>query len=495
VKLPGPTTEKLREIKASRAAEKKSLRRFGAAACIALVAVCLYFEPARAQEGASDTEARYQEAERYRTGDGVAVDLDRARSLHEALVAEGHAPSLVRLADTLEQQGLFAEAIDTYGKAVQAGSDYARLRLAAGHLQGRFGPLSDPATGFPLLRAIAENEDNDLAALYLADAYAAGQGTSPDIAAALALYEDLSKRGNAMADLRLGELYAEGTQVPQDLPRAIDHFGRAIAGGNDTARVGLAKALVAAGRGAEALPVIDEAVARGVRMAETLRAVWHFEGGFGDASDRAFGAAEMRRLAEAGDVYVARRALIAHERKSRRIEGLDLEKVLAGLNVAAEAGNQQAMISLARAYRELAWLIPDARERHRALVERYGAELGVDYEVPERLESLYDPDHPAESREAAFAFLAKQGGEAFENGLMRLRTIDQSAYVYALERLLQDRGYATGPADGTLDTASLAAVQAFCRDEGLWDVCQHGPLNYDSAKVIVPVLGRLHTGG
>ncbi|SOC05622.1 tetratricopeptide repeat protein [Rhodobacter maris] len=465
-----------------------ALVRFGVA--LALVAPCAAPVVAQAQDVLAGEQARYEEAESYRSGSNGPVDLGRARVLHEALVAEGYAPSLVRLADIYEQLGRSGDAIATYDKAIDAGSAYARVRLATGHLQGRFGTLSDPVAGVAQLRDIVNRSGDELAALSLADAYVAGTGTPPDIAQAVAIYEKLSQRGYALADLRLGKLYAEPTVLPQDLPRAIDHFTRAVSEGSDAARVELSKALIAAHRGEEALRVIDAAVARGLPRAEALRAVWHHQGAFGPLSDPAFGAREMRRLAESGDVYAARNALIAHERRSRRIRDLDLEKVLATLQGAADAGDRQALISLARAYRKLAWTIPGAREKQRALVENHGAELGDEYESAERLEVLYDRAHPVRSREAAYAYLETLDGQAFGRGLMRLRAIEMQAYVYVLERELAAHGYVTGTADGILDRVTLTAAQKFCRDEGIWDVCQHGPLTYDSSTRIVGVLAN-----
>jgi len=451
--------------------------------------------PAVAQDAAAAPKARYEEAETYRTGDGVSVDLAKARALHEALVAEGYAPSLVRLGDVYEQLGLFREAVDTFTKASAAGSEYAKVRLAVGNLQSRFGPLSDPASGFAQLRDIVAQSRNELAALDLADAYAEGLGTPADIGKALEIYKRLSTRGYALADARLGEIYASGAAVTQDLDLAIAHFSRAVEAGNDAARIGLSKALIEAGRGEEALPVIDAAVAKGTRTAQALRAVWHFQGAFGARSDKDLGARETRKLAEAGDVYAARQALMAQESGKRHVPDLDLDKVLGNLQKSAAAGDRSAVIALARAYRELGSQIPDAREKHRALVETYGRALGEDYEAAERLESLYDPEHPAASRKAAYAYLATQSGKAFASGLMRLRAIKMSDFVYVVEMELKARGYDTGKPDGTFGKASLAAAQKFCRDVGIWETCQHGPITYDSSKAIAAALGRLREGG
>jgi TPR repeat protein len=440
---------------------------------------------------AATAEARYDRAEALRIGDGAAPDLESARRIHAALVAEGYAPSLVRLGAIHEELGQPDEAISAYERAIEeTDSDYARLRLAQAHATGALGDGSRPEWGFEQLQELSRTADTLLADYALARAYEEGSGTPVDLDAALALYETLADRGYPLAQGRLGALYAAGRGVPQDGVRAVAYYRAAAEGGYDWALIGLARTEVALGRGAAALETIERAVARGVAQAEARRAIWHFDGAFGAASDPAFGRRELVRLAEAGDVVAARDAIVRHERRSRRLKELDLDAVIAGLERAMEGGDSLATITLARAYRELSWLIPDARARHAALVEAYGRQLGPRYEMPERLEALYDRNRHAESRRRTYDALARSEGQAFARGLQRLRSIDEMAFVYVLQNELAALGYGPCAASGRLTSCTLNAVLAFCSDAGIRETCNHGPLTYPASLEISRALER-----
>ncbi|ARE41242.1 hypothetical protein RGUI_3101 [Rhodovulum sp. P5] len=456
----------------------------------ALVAAYSFALPCAAQDRLDDPKAVYDAAENLRKGTDGDVDLVRALELHEALIAEGYNHSLVRAADIYERQGRYAEAIEAFTQAETLGSAYAAVRLGRGHARGDFGALSRPAEGLAKLADLAGTGDNDLAEFYLADVLAAQDGPAPDPARAIAIYEKLSARGYVFADARLGRVYLDGEFVRRDVDRAIGFFRAAVAGGYDNARIGLSRALIEAGRGPEALQVIDAAVAEGVNGAAALRAEWHRDRSFGDASDREFGAADLGRLAEAGDVSAARRALIYHERRSTRLPDLDLPKVLAGLEAAASTGDRLAMLGLARAYRRLDWLIPDAAERHRKLIDEHGDSFDDRNAVAEQITALYDSDDHNGSRVAAYRLLDAQQGEAFSYGLIRLRSIEQTAFVYVLQNELARLGYDVGRINGFMTQKTLAATLQFCADTGIAGKCRHGPMLYGAGRLIADALAE-----
>ena len=429
----------------------------------------------------TDTEL-YEQAEALRTATASAADLQTAEKLHQGLVERGYHRSLVRLADIYERTGRSQQAIETYNQAIAAGSSYARTRLGQGHAEGRFGNLSQPEQGFTMLKALAETSDNSLAKYSFARALEMGNGTSADKQQALALYRDLAQnQQHGLSAMRLGAMALEGDGMAQDLNAAAGYYQNAAANGIDYALVGLARAQQAMGKNAEALSTINSAVEKGVQQAAARRAIWHYQEELGAASDKAFGRSELKRLAEAGDVMAARSALVNHERRSRRITTLDLDTVLAGLNDRMAGGDQLATVALARAYRELRWLIPNARGKHAELVKTYGSQLGPQYETAENLTALYDRNNHRQSRTKAYDYLQTVKGEGFGYGMSRLRSIERTSYVYVMQKELAELGYYSGSASGKMTRRTTKAMLKFCADEGLYDTCIHGPLNYDSA--------------
>src|SRR5580704_8093641 len=101
----------------------------------------------------------------------------------------------------------------------------------------RAGPLEDAqgadqkgdyATEMQILRPLAE-QGNALAQLGLGVMYANGQGVPQDYAQALIWYRKAADQGNGSAQLGLGLMYANGHGVPQDYVRAHMWFNIAAA--------------------------------------------------------------------------------------------------------------------------------------------------------------------------------------------------------------------------------------------------------------------------
>lgn len=464
-------------------------------AVLALVtglSVAMPAAPILAQE--TTTASRYEAAESLRRGDGQPADLQRALQMHEALAAEGYDRSLVRIASIHQELGDFASAIEYFQRARDSGSFFAAMQLANGHARGLFGPLSQPEQGFADLVSLAGQSDNQLLHFYLARAYEDGYGTTADTSRAIEMYQALADAGHGQSMARLAAIYADDDSDPADLDAAIDSYRSAADSGYDYGLIGLSRSLIEAGRGEEALSAITRAVDQGVSDAEARRAIWHYQEAFGPASDKEWGKAELVRLSEQGDVFAARFALRLHERRSRRLNDLDLVQVLQQLQPHIESGDRLATESVARAYRELSWLIPNARQKHVDLIETYGHQLGVRLQVPEQLEALYDPQNHAASRIAAYDFLDTVSGEGFVYGLVRLRSIERMAFTYALQKELADLGYYSGPTHGRMSSNTLRAILRFCSEEGIYDTCKHGPLTYDASLAISKALYNHRAG-
>ena len=462
---------------------------------IATICSCLLLaEPGFAQS-VKTTADRYEEAEKLRRSGGDAGDLQRSLELHLSLASEGYDKSLVRIASIYQQLEEHAQAIEYYTKAREAGSFFAAMRLADAHARGQFGDLSLPEQGFNDLVALTEQSDNQLVAYYLARAHQYGYGTEINLAKAIELYEKLGKAGHGQSLAKLGAIYADDDSQPADIGIAIEKYTAAAENGYDYALIALSELLIETGRGEEALARMNTAVENDVSRAEARRAIWHFEESFGPSSDKAFGQSELVRLAEAGNTTAARFVLKLHERRSTRLNELDLLRVLEQLQQKIENGDRLPTEAVARAYRELYWLIPNSRAKHAELVNTYGDQMGVRAKVAEQLEVLYDHDDHPTSRAAAYELLDAVEDEGYVYGLMRLRSIERTAFAYVLQKEFTDLGYYSGPIDGVVDEQMVDAMLQFCGDEGFYDVCIHGPMTYSSSEAIARAIysRRAHT--
>lgn len=465
----------------------KRVRPFIALALSAGMA--LSASPAAAQAAnATDAAALLQEAEDLRLGRGVPMDLEAALQLHRKLAETGRGDSYVRMADILVALGRIPEAVVALETGRDIGSDFARRRLAIGNVRGAFGELSDPVAGVAELREIVQHSEDQLAKYTLARAMEDGTGAEPDIAAAFEIYEAMADQGHGPALQRLGDFERNGTFGVTDLTAATGFYRASAEAGVSFSWVLLARAHMADGNQIGALEALNDGAAAGSPQAAVERATMHFLQEFGVLSDKAFGQSELKRLAEGGNVAAAARVLVLYERRSRRIMSLDLDGVLAMLTTQMQAGDETATAALARAYRVLRWRIPSARKLHAALVRDHGDQLGERNLVREALFDLYDPnDHP-NSRVAAVEFVQQTEGEFYYNGVMGLRATEITAFVLLLQSELKALGHYTGPLSGLMTRSTVQATLQFCRDQGIYDTCIHGPLTYPAAVLLARAL-------
>jgi TPR repeat protein len=105
----------------------------------------------------------------------------------------------------------------------------------------------DYAKAIELWRPLAEKGDA-VAQYRLGDMYADGKGVARDDATAMMWFERSAKQGNADAQYNVGASYAEGLGVAKNVEEAAKWFGRAADQGMPFAQINLGL-LYAAGRG------------------------------------------------------------------------------------------------------------------------------------------------------------------------------------------------------------------------------------------------------
>ncbi len=464
--------------------------------CLSILAISLFGGLALPESGFAQTNsvatqtsvARFDAAEALRTSATGKADLEQSLAMHQALVGEGYLRSMVPVADLLQDLDRPLESLLTWERAAAFGNSYAAVRLATGHIEGVFGPASDLETGVRQLKVLATDPTNERAVFALADLYAEGLGVPQDGRRALALFSELASGGSASAMSRAGDLYLGELLGKPNPEAAIAAYSSAIANGRDDDVVNLAEAYILAGRSDEAVALMDKAVGLGIERAEIARARWHLDGDFGPASQPTLGAEYLIEAVTQGNVEAARVASYEYVDNPQLMSGLDLEKMIEVLEGAARDGNGSAVRALARAYRRLDTVIQAARVRHRAVIDTFGGLLDEDARVVEQIYAAYDPRNHLESSRQAASILETVHGAPFIDGMMELRSIERTAFVYALQGELTELGYFRGARNGRLTSRTISSVMEFCRDVGIIDMCRNGPIVREVSEAIVTAI-------
>lgn len=443
------------------------------------------------QAEAQSAQLLYEEAESIRLSSSNEADLQRALELYQRAAEQGKNAALYRLGVLHAKFGNFPEAIAAYEESVFRGSSSGQIALAEGHARGTFGTFSNTSLGVPELERIVAEQQNDRAAYLLAQLLETGTGTARNTARSTAIYSELAENGYARALRQIGRLHLRGnhvTNTPKDLRKALDFLERGIAAGSSSAKRDYGLALIQVGRKEEAFEVLSDAANSGVPGAEAELANGHYRGWFGALSEEKTGRTLLNNLVENGDLYAIRYALIHHERRSRRLTELDLPEVLNSLEQQSDLGSEFAARMLAGAYRNLRSHISDDRSKLAKLVEDHAVELGPEALAAETITVLYDKNDYYGSRLASAEYLEGLDTVGLAKGALRLRSIEPRAYVFVLQRQLKSRGMYSGSVNGLATRSTLRAILRFCRQEGYFDVCTHGPISHASATRIMQSL-------
>ena len=308
---------------------------------------------------------------------------------------------------------------------------------------------------------------------------------------ALSTLEAAVADGDERALLRLVRWHRDGTLGPLSDPgkgaTALDDLtasGLIDADQAHSFRASLAEQFLETGAFAEALQTLAPAVAEGHPKSLYRFMRWHLDDAFGPLSDPGAGLQALRVLTDAGHVDAA---IFASYRLDNPLFAsvADREKVFDVLAQAADEGDGAATRALLRAYRTA-----DIRNAHRAVIARYADQVSMDDRVLELVYADYDSSNHRSSRERALDILQTVDGDAYTKGMMQLRSLERTSYVYVLQADLEFLGYYSGPRNGTLTSRTISAILDFCRDAGLIDDCRSGPISKENSRLIVNALQR-----
>lgn len=174
-------------------------------------------------------------------GEGISADIPRGLQLINAAAQDDNVDAFTLLGDIYSGQAGaalpvdFALAFQHYQRAVDAGSDSAKLRLGEMLARGQ-GVAQDRARGLHLLGEVAA-AGNVRAYLTLADIQLDAAAGPVDVPAAITALKHAGDLGDPVALLRLGDLMSNGQLVAPEPAKALEFYRGAMAAGSQTAQL------------------------------------------------------------------------------------------------------------------------------------------------------------------------------------------------------------------------------------------------------------------
>ena len=420
-------------------------------------------------------------------GQGVELDRERAVELLRAAVAAGNIESRVWLGRALMVIGGHGEeAYRILSMAVVDGMDGAEYHYALGHVESRFEALSNPEFGVELLSRLSA-EGNPSATYELATAYRRGTGTPVDGSRARLLFGSLVVAGDAQSAERLAEMLRDGEGGPQDLARAEALFASAFENGRASAGLKLAGVLLEVDRPAEARAILVTAAEQESVDAQLQLALGDISGAFGAASRAQEGQEMLEMLVESSDPFTANR-LARQALRAELPKALDLEKIAATLDEAAQAGDGRSAERLVRLLRILPDWFENSLQRRSDALAAHGSLMAQRIYFDESVRAILETERGRQAGALVVELLADADPQGFEAGLLAAFATSRNGYVYLLQSELRRKGVYSGQLTGLADRATLSAVMGYCRDHGLSALCAQGPLRKDVASALAVAL-------
>lgn len=410
--------------------------------------------------------------------------LVEAQSLLQASLDAGRSSAAVNLARVMIDRGMGTEAKAVLQQAVDAGVSGAELWYARGNIEGWYGTESDQAAGIATLRNLAETGDS-AARLALAEALWSHGRVASDRDEARGIYEELATSGDPTAFFRLGMDAWQGENGTQDFSKAEAYLRQSLTAGREEAVINLSRVIAKQGRGGEARALLG-AVEGSLQQ---TAAIWLARGDlrrdFGAASRPDDGKEVLLDLSDTGDTQ-ATAALAGYAARTWR-HGLDVEEVAERLHATVTSGDPSADVALPallQLLRRRGRVFDDPVETRRALLDTHAGILSDEALLAERIHLMGDDLSGRAERQAIAEAVIGQPNPSYLRGLTAAYQVDPRNYTMILQSELKLRGYFDSKLDGWMTTRTIRAFRRFCRDEGLDDICTHGPMRFDAVKLM-----------
>ncbi|MEX2173178.1 MAG: tetratricopeptide repeat protein, partial [Pirellulaceae bacterium] len=291
-------------------------------------------------------------------GDGMAVDVPRAKTLFEQAIAAGYEKvGWVALGDLYRGDNDLhdlAKAAEAYQNAADAGDTTSLLTLARMALAGDgMAVPPDPPRAIEYLSIAADLGSTD-ARLRLGEMIARGEGIAQDTSLGFAILSEVAAAGDVRGIVAIGDLYANGSVGPVDGSAAIDAYQAAASRGSADAMMKLGYAYrdgkMVGADGALAVRYFNMAIDAGQAVARVVLGRGHLERRFAGVSSPVEG---IETLVDAERLGVPEAAVaISNAYLNGTGVGRDARRAMLTLEVAAQDGNVQAARRLIEIYRD-----------------------------------------------------------------------------------------------------------------------------------------------
>lgn len=281
-----------------------------------------------------------------------------------------------------------------------------------------------------------------------------GTGGEVDEAGAALAFTMARDTGDSFALIHLGRMARDGRGLPQDGSDAIALFEAALS----------------------TTPEVSE-----VAMRELIAG--HGLGLFGAAS-------QPEKAVEIGSIGLGKGsagAALGILGLPKRLEDVypDLTKLwdpaIAIAEKAADSGDPMAARRLLGYWHVASLESLEAGERAAEIADRYAAILDPDQLQRHRV--VFAAMTGASPVEIAETFKDAKGKEA-ASAIFDLQKANLNAYVAVLQSELGARGLYAGEATGQMNRSTISAINDFCRQTGIEDICAVGPLSWQAAQAI-----------
>ena len=199
-------------------------------------------ESLKSQAERGDFQAQADLAEKFRTGDGVAVNHFEALKWAKLSSAGGNALGDFIVGKMYSRgEGVvskdYAEAASWYRKAAEKGLDRAQFELGVYYFEG-MGVPKDYTEAIKWYRKAAK-QNYGKALFNLGHMYLQGFGVPQNYREAFLLFQNAAQQGINIAFGQLGAMYEEGWGVDQNLVTASDYYLKAAKLGDSTSQFNL----------------------------------------------------------------------------------------------------------------------------------------------------------------------------------------------------------------------------------------------------------------
>lgn len=472
-----------------------------------------YFARAAAM---GDEGAALSQANALLKGVGVVADEVAAKALLEALAAKGNGIAWTRLGDMKLAAEDFTGAAEAWTRAAEAGRKDAYLKLGRvlrdklnegakaraafeqaeavgdekaarelvlGDLDGRLGdqPMDAAAQARRIETLLAS--DDKAVVLKLALRLTKGEPVPVPAETVLPALIRLMESGDSKAYFQLQAIAARGdVTLPSEATQAMAKtLSDMIAKAEPPMALRLTKTALSTGDTALAEQALTRLAADGYLPASAQLAILHLRGELGQSSSPEVGdelAAHVLASSDAEAVVLLARAASSAALQDK-VNQIDVAAALERVALAGDAKAAPLFLRMTRSVKDL----PDGTKRAQALVQTLG-DTATNEDLLYEVVMLDIADARSQSDWSAIAEQVAQMDNAhFSRALMELARANKNILVRTLQARMAVEGKDVDQS-GLLTTKTIRAIFALCKEKGILDQCQQGPIAPASIRAI-----------